>query len=75
MDDFIRVCFLCGGVMNDLTPLQIKMFGKPNCCENEMVKMPTKNLHAVIKALDQLKVNLEKELVKDFGCDKYLKVE
>jgi hypothetical protein len=65
---------MCGSIMNDPTPAQVKVFGKPKCCNLEMARLPTKNIHAVIKALDVLKVNLEKELVKDFGCDKYLKV-
>jgi hypothetical protein len=74
--DFLRACMLCGEVQNDPTPAQVKMFGRPVCCaDQEMILIPTKNLHAVIKALAQLKVNLEKELVKDFGCDQYLKVE
>jgi chemotaxis receptor (MCP) glutamine deamidase CheD len=62
--------------MNDPTPAQIKMFGKPKCCEDEeMIKIPSKNLHAVIKALAQLKVNLEKELVEGFNCAQYLEVD
>jgi hypothetical protein len=76
MTDYIRACLLCGSTMNDLTPAQVKMFGKPKCCEDvEMVLLPTKNLHTVIKALAQLKINLEKELVEGFNCGQYLEVE
>jgi hypothetical protein len=73
MGDFIRVCLLCGETMNDPTKEQIKMFGKPKCCDTEMVKLPMKNIHAVIKAMAVLKTNLEKELVKGFGCEQYVK--
>lgn len=72
MNDYLLCCMLCGATMNDLTPAQIKVFGKPKCCSEAMVRVPTKNLHAVIKALDQLKVNLEKELIRGFGCEQYL---
>ena len=72
---YIRACLLCGEIMNDPTPAQVKIFGKPKCCSIQMAKLPSSNIRAVIKALDRLKVNLEKELVKDFKCDQYLKVE
>lgn len=75
MDDYLFACLLCGETMPKLTLAQVKIFGKPKCCDELMTKVPINNLHAVIKALDRLKINLEKELIKDFGCDQYLKVE
>lgn len=67
-----RMCLACGELMNDPTPEQIKKFGSPECCGMEMVSVNVSNLHAILKGLDKLKIALEKELIKGFGCDQYL---
>lgn len=72
MKDDIVVCFYCGEVMNAPTKEQIKMFGKPKCCSELMLKIKASNVNRIIKSIDKLKINLEKELLKGFGCDQYL---
>jgi hypothetical protein len=73
MNDTLSICPYCGETMNTLTEAQVKIFGSQNCCDEPMLRIKTKNLHAVIKSLDKLRVAFEKELVKDFGCDQYVK--
>lgn len=50
--------------MEDLTKEQIKIFGKPSCCEKDMLKVDETKLHTVVRAIDVLKSNLEKEILK-----------
>lgn len=74
MSDFIFVCFNCGETMEDLTKEQLKIFGKPKCCSKNMVRVDFSNQHATIKALDKLKVYLEKQILSGTGCEKYVKL-
>ena len=51
--------------MGDLTKEQIKLFGKPRCCEYDMLKIDDFKLHTIVRAVEKLKSNLEKEILKN----------
>jgi hypothetical protein len=59
------ICIYCGDVMGDLTKEQIKLFGKPRCCEYDMLKIDDFKLHTIVRAIEKLKSNLEKEILKN----------
>lgn len=64
MVDPLVICVYCGEVMNALTPQQEKMFGKPVCCGYDMLRIEREKIHAVVRAADKLKENLEAEVLK-----------
>ncbi len=59
------VCIYCGEFMNALTDEQIKIFGKPICCDFNMLKVEREKLHTMVRSIDTLKKNLEAEILKD----------
>ncbi len=64
MIDKICVCLYCGSTQEALTKEQIKIFGKPRCCEYDMVHLDRDKMLIVVKALDKLKKNIEEEILK-----------
>jgi len=62
--DKLLFCPYCGSISKGLTKEQIKVFGKPTCCEYLMVEMDKCKIHAVARALDTLKKNLETEILQ-----------
>ena len=67
MNDFIDpigVCFLCGEVMAYPTEQQMEIFGRPECCDFDMLKVEREKIHTIVRALDTLRENLETELLK-----------
>jgi hypothetical protein len=69
MKDSILACPYCGDIMEQLTKEQRKVFGKPTCCDNEMLTIDRARVYEMIKGLDTLKSNLERETIKDFLDD------
>lgn len=64
MVDPIMVCLYCGDTMNVPNEKQIKIFGLPNCCEENMLQIERNKLFKLVKGLDQLKVKLEQEILR-----------
>jgi len=64
MVDKILICIYCGDVMEGLTEEQIKIFGEPTCCEFSMLPVEREKMHKIVISLDNLKANLEAELLK-----------
>ena len=62
--DKLMICFYCGSTTKGLTKDQIKIFGKPTCCEYPMVEMDKCKIHIVVKSLEKLKKNLEEEILQ-----------
>lgn len=65
MLDPLLICIYCGDTMDALTDKQIKIFGKPTCCDFDMLKVEREKLHTIVRSLDNLKKNLESEILKD----------
>ena len=61
--DKLNVCLYCGRTQKALTKEQLKVFGKPMCCEYVMAEMDRNKIYVVVKALDELRKNLEAEIV------------
>lgn len=55
------ICVYCGEMMKSLTKEQIKIFGKPSCCGFDMLVIDKSKIYSIIKGLDVLKNNLEKD--------------
>ena len=65
MVDGIRVCLICGELVENPTPRQIEWFGEPKCCEGFlMVPLERNKIFQVVKGLEVLKAKLEAEIVK-----------
>jgi len=67
MDDFVdgfALCIYCGDIMEYPNERQMKVFGKPICCEFDMLQIEREKIHLIVRALDNLKKNLEEELLK-----------
>jgi hypothetical protein len=64
MIDRIFCCVYCGSVQEDLTKEQMKIFGRPNCCDYDMVPLDRNKMLVIVKALDKLKKNIEEEILK-----------
>ena len=68
MDDFIdgvAICIYCGFFLDTYpNEKQMKIFGKPRCCDYDMLKIERNKLHTIVRAIDKLKGNLESELLK-----------
>ncbi len=62
--DKCAICPYCGDFVEYPNEKQIKIFGKPTCCEYEMVVIDREKLHKIARALDTLKQNIENELLK-----------
>jgi hypothetical protein len=58
------ICPYCGDIMEDITKEKIKMFGKPKCCDYNMLKIDDSKIYTVVRAIDTLKSNLEKEILR-----------
>jgi hypothetical protein len=58
------ICIYCGEFIEGMTPEQIKMFGKPQCCGLNMLVIERERIHIIVKSMDKLKANLEKELLR-----------
>lgn len=68
MDEFIdgfAVCLYCGDTMEYPNEKQMKIFGKPICCEFEMLRIEREKIHVIVRSLDTLKKNLEEEILKN----------
>ena len=61
--DRLMYCVYCGRTQTAFTKAQLKAFGKPTCCEYLMAEMDRNKIYAVVKALEELKRNLEAEIV------------
>ena len=66
-EDCLACCLICGETMNYPTIKQMKIFGSPECCEEEMVPVSKKKLHAVVRGLDKLRANIEESLLEGTG--------
>ena len=62
--DGFAVCLYCGEVMEHPTEKQIEVFGKPVCCEFDMLQIEREKIHTIVRSLDNLRKNLETELLK-----------
>lgn len=65
--DPLMVCMYCGCTMENPTKERIKLFGKPTCCGYNMVKIDRNEILVVVKAIEVLKANLEKEILGDLA--------
>lgn len=65
IDEPFNICIYCGEVMEGLTPEQKKIFGKPTCCNYEMLVIDKSKIHTIVRSIEVLKSNLEKEILKD----------
>lgn len=65
MIDPVLICVYCGDLMDAPTEKQIDVFGFPECCDYKMLQIERNNLHRVHKGIENLKANIEHELVKD----------
>lgn len=66
MKDVLLICIYCGSTMPALTKEQIKIFGKPTCCEADMLKVDRERIHIMVENMNILKANLEKEILEGF---------
>lgn len=64
MVDPILVCLYCGDTMDMPNEKQIKIFGFPNCCEENMLQLERNKLFKLVKGIDQLKAKLEQEILR-----------
>lgn len=67
MDDFVdsfAVCLYCGDVMEYPNERQMEVFGKPTCCDFDMLQVEREKIHVIVRSLDTLRKNLEEELLK-----------
>jgi len=67
MDDMLDpvvICIYCGDVMEAPNERQIEMFGKPICCGFDMLHVEREKMHTVVRSLDNLRQNLEAEILK-----------
>lgn len=67
MDDFVdsfAVCLYCGDVMEYPNERQMEIFGKPTCCDFDMLQVEREKIHVIVRSLDTLRKNLEEELLK-----------
>ena len=64
--DLVYVCMYCGDLMEKPSEKMLTLFGEGalNCCELPMVKVERNKIYQVVKAVDKLKENLEKEILK-----------
>jgi hypothetical protein len=62
--DGLMICVYCGDTMDALTDEQIKIFGKPSCCDYDMLTIEREKIHTIVRNLDNLKANLEKEVLE-----------
>jgi len=62
--DGIYICVYCGGIQEGMTERQIKVFGKPHCCDFDMLQIERDKIHTIVRAIDNLRKNLEEELLK-----------
>jgi len=62
--DSLHFCVYCGATAKTLTKEQIKIFGAQECCEHAMLEIDMSKVLIVVKALDKLKSNLEKEILE-----------
>ena len=63
IEDRLAVCLYCGAIQTAFTKEQAKMFGKQKCCDCLMQEMDRNKIYMVVKALEQLKKNLETEIL------------
>ena len=64
MLDPILICLYCGDLMDGLTEKQIEIFGKPTCCEFDMLTIERERMHTIMRSLDTLRKNIENEVLK-----------
>jgi hypothetical protein len=65
MVDQVWACLLCGELMENLTPRQLKLFGKPKCCESKMmIPFDRNDLFKIVKGLEVLKTKMEAEIIR-----------
>ena len=67
MDEFVDgflICVYCGEIMESLNERQVKIFGVPTCCNFNMLQIEREKIHVIVRALDNLRKNLEAELLK-----------
>lgn len=67
MDEFVdsfAICLYCGDVMEYPNERQIEVFGKPCCCNFNMLQVEREKIHVIVRSLDALRKNLETELLK-----------
>jgi hypothetical protein len=64
MLDPIIICIYCGDVMEAPNEKQIEVFGKPTCCDFDMLKIEREKMHTIMRSLDTLKKNIEEEVLK-----------
>lgn len=62
--DEILMCVYCGCLLPGMSEDKIKRFGKPECCEFDMLAIDREKIHTIVGAMDNLKENLEEELLK-----------
>lgn len=64
MVDGIVVCLYCSELMDAPTEKQLKLFGFPNCCGFDMLKVDRNQVFKIVQGLDNLKAKLEKEILR-----------
>jgi len=64
MLDPVMMCIYCGDVMEAPSEKQIEIFGRPTCCEFDMLVVEREKIHTIVRSLDNLRKNLETELLK-----------
>lgn len=57
------MCPYCGDTM-EYSKEQIKRFGKPVCCDKDMLLVDKNNPHMLIKGLNKIIETLEQEMIK-----------
>lgn len=64
MLDPILICIYCGDLMDAPNEKQIEIFGKPTCCDFDMLRIEREKMHTIMRSLDTLKANIEAEVLK-----------
>ena len=56
--DKILMCVYCGDLLPGMSEEQIERFGKPECCEFDMLAIDREKIHTIVRAIDTLRENL-----------------
>lgn len=67
MDEFVDrvfICVYCGDLLSGMTDEQMERFGKPECCDFNMLPVDREKVHTIVRSLDTLRENLEEELLE-----------
>ena len=68
-EDNILICFNCGEIRDMPSEEIVERFGDAilECCDRRMYRFERNKLYVLVKNIDQIKEQLEKQIVEDFG--------